>query len=75
MEAENMIKIYQSRKKPFVAVLTSARPGYTDLTNEGWKNYLSIRSKFIESGLPVFDTFREAAEAVSRYIHYWQSRD
>jgi hypothetical protein len=74
MEADTMINTYLSRKKPFVAVLTSAKPGFADLENNKWRTYLQIRSKLIAAGVPTFDTFSEAAESLSKFIRYWQNR-
>ncbi len=74
MEVDTMVKVAKNGKKPFIAVLTGARPGYSDLENERWKTYLKLRSKLVSSGVPTFDTFKEAVNTLAKFISYWQNK-
>lgn len=75
LEVENTIKISQSSQKPIISVLSGAKPGKNDFENLKWKTIAEQRSRLIDAKIPVFDTIVEAANALNKYVNYWQRRN
>jgi acyl-CoA synthetase (NDP forming) len=74
METDNMIATSQLRRKPVIAVLSGAKPGFGDMSNVRWKTISELRTKLVDAGIPTFDTVAEAVGALDKFINYWDKR-
>jgi acyl-CoA synthetase (NDP forming) len=72
MDVDNIIDLHKQKKKPVVAVLSGARPGYDDLQNIRWRTVSEQRTKLAAARVPAFDTTAEAMHALAKYIGYWE---
>lgn len=72
MDVDNIIDIHKQKKKPVIAVLSGARPGYDDLRDIRWKTISEQRSKLAAAKVPAFDTTAEAMRALAKYVGYWE---
>jgi len=70
MDVDNVIELHKQNKKPVVAVLSGAKPGYDDLQNIRWRTVSEQRSKLSAAKIPAFDTTAEAMRALARYAGY-----
>ena len=74
MEVDDIITVHRQKIKPVIAVLSSARPGYSDLQNIRWKTIAEQRSKLVAEKVPTFDTMAEAVRALAKYVNYWERK-
>ncbi len=74
MDVDNIIDLHRQKKKPVIAVLSGARPGYEDLRNIRWKTISEQRSKLAVAKVPAFDTTAEAVRALAKYVGYWERK-
>jgi len=74
MDVDSIIDIHKQKKKPVVAVLSGARPGYDDLQNIRWKTISEQRTKLAAARVPAFDTTAEAVRALAKYVGYWEGK-
>jgi acetyltransferase len=72
MDVDNIIDLHKQKKKPVIAVLSGARPGYDDLKDIRWKTISEQRSKLSTAKVPAFDTTAEAMRALAKYVGYWE---
>ena len=74
MEVDDIISVHRQKTKPVIAVLSSARPGYSDLQNIRWKTISEQRSKLVAEKVPTFDTMAGAVRALAKYVNYWERK-
>jgi acyl-CoA synthetase (NDP forming) len=74
MEVDDIISVHRQKIKPVIAVLSSARPGYSDLQNIRWKTISEQRSKLVAEKVPTFDTMAEAVRTLAKYVNYWEKK-
>ena len=74
MEVDDIISVHRQKIKPVIAVLSSTRPGYSDLQNVRWKTISEQRSKLVSAKVPTFDTMAEAVRALAKYVNYWERK-
>jgi acyl-CoA synthetase (NDP forming) len=74
MEVENIVSYAKQGRKPIVAIMSTAKAGYSDLENVRWKTIAEQRPILVDARIPVFENMAEAAGALNKYIHYWERR-
>ena len=74
MGVDDIISVHRGKTKPVIAVLSSARPGYSDVQNIRWKTISEQRSKLVAENVPTFDTMAEAVRALAKYVNYWKRK-
>jgi acetyltransferase len=74
MEVDDIISVHRQKTRPVIAVLSSVRPGYSDLQNVRWKTISEQRSRLISELVPTFDTMAEAVRALAKYVNYWERK-
>jgi acyl-CoA synthetase (NDP forming) len=74
MEVDNIVSTYKRGLKPVVAILNNMHADGPDSPNLRLKTIGDARSKLINEGVPTFNSVRDAALAVSKFVNYWKSK-
>jgi acyl-CoA synthetase (NDP forming) len=71
---EGYINVFKTKRKPFFAVVRSRALGVREMEGQRHRIYAKIRTRFLQEGLPFFESVDSAALAVRRQMEYYQKR-
>ena len=73
-DIEEYIKIARTSKKPFFSVVRSRALGMREMDGQRARVNAKVRTRFMEEGIPFFESVESAARAIKRQIEYWKRR-